>query len=151
MTKKVLIFSCLLGLIFSLPALANPTNKTITLTCSSGSPDVIIGEVDVTLYDTTGTLSVDCGLLDCDSSGGLILPGVPSTNSRSCTTAFRVYDMSYVLNYTDYDYDTSTNPATVTVIGSSNNGAVSGVILKGSGFSTQIAPNTADIVTLKVK
>ena len=146
MLKKVLLLFCLLGLISVLPAHASPTNKTITLSCGAGSPDVITGQVDVTLYDITGISSVDCGLLVCDSSGGLVLPGAPATNSTSCTAGFKVHDMSYTLNY--FDYDSAGN-----LIDSSNNSAISGVILKGSGFSTQIGPGNypADTVTLKVK
>lgn len=146
MTKKVLLLSCVLGLMSAFPAHASPTNKKITISCGSGAPDTIIGEVDVTLYDKTGGSSLDCGLLVCDSSNGSILSGAPPTNSKSCTAPFRVYDMSYTLNYTDYDGNLSQ-------IDASNNGPVPGVILKGYGFSTWIGPAAypADTVTLDVK
>ena len=148
MIKKVLLFLCALGLTPTLQAHASPTNKKITLTCSSVSPDVIIGQVDVTVYDSTGQLSYPCtNLLSCDSSGtGQVIPGASATNSASCTPGFRVQSMSYTLYYSDFDY--STNPPTA--IGSSTvTGA--GIILKGPAFSTQVGPNSNDTVTLDVK
>jgi len=146
-TKKVLLVSCLLGLASTIPAYASPTSKTVTLSCSAGSPDAIIGQVDVILSDSSGALSVDCtSLLACDSTGGLVSPGAPSTNSTTCVAPFKVAQMTYTLNYSDFD--ASVSPPTD--LGDSNNGAVTGVTLKGSGFSTQIGLN-GDLVTLKVK
>lgn len=150
MTRKVLLLSGIFGLLSALPAHASPTNKTITITCSSGYPNTIIGEVDVTLYDSLGN-SYDCAaagstfLVACDSSGGSVLPGVPATNSASCTPGFRVYEMSYSLFYNDYD-SSLTSIASGSVTGA-------GIILRGSGFSTQIvsSSSSADSVTLKVK
>jgi len=138
-TKKVIMLSCILGLTSALPAHASPTNKEITISCSSVAPDVITGSVAVTLNDSAGN-SFACGILACDSSGSI---GPPPTNSASCTPRFRVHDMTYTLSY--IDTDNSTNPA----------GSVSGtgIILKGSGFSTQAGPtiHPADTVTLDVK
>src|SRR5579859_1928129 len=102
MIKRVLLFSFVMSLISTLPAHASPTNKKITIICSSGSPDVIIGQVDVTVYDSAGSSS-PCVSFSCDSSGGLVVPGAPATNSASCTPGFRVSGMTYTLYYNDYD------------------------------------------------
>jgi hypothetical protein len=54
--------------------------------------------------------------------------------------------MTYTLDYSDFD--ATSNPPTD--IGDGTSGPVSGVILKGSGFTTQLGLN-GDLITLKVK
>jgi hypothetical protein len=136
MTKKVLLLSCLLGLLSSFPAYASPTNKKITLTCNSISTDVITANVAVTLTDG-GALSSPCGLIFCDSSGA----SAPATNSASCTTPFRVHDLSYTLSYVDTDS-----------LGNVSQSGTSGIALvRGNGFSVQSTASTGDTVTLDVK
>ena len=131
MTKKVLLLSCLLGLLSSFPAYASPTDKKITLTCSSISTDVITANVAVTLTDGGG-LSYACGLVFCDSSGA----SAPATNSASCTTPFRVHDLSYTLTYVDTD--------SLGNVSQSSTGGTA--LLRGNGFSVQ---SSSRVGTLK--
>jgi hypothetical protein len=138
MTKRVMLLACFLGLMSTIPAYASPTNKTITITCVSVSPNVLTGTVAVTVDDGAGNIA-SCGLQLCDSSG----LSTNATNSTSCTPPFRVQNMSYTLTYVDTDGNT--NPA--------GQASESGIALKGKGFSYQIGPTVdpGDTVSFSIK
>ena len=136
MTKKVLVFSCLLGLIASLPANASPTNKKITLTCSSAA-NVITGTATVTVCDAAPVVCTGqtylCGSVSCDSSGSSTNP----TNTIACSAPFRVDGVSYNVSYVD------SNGSSGLITGST-------VLPNGSGYSVTTGAGS-DTVTLKIK
>lgn len=150
MNKVVIALGCLLGLAAAcIPAYANPTDKKITLTCSSLAPDNVKGSATVTLCETTncgntlGDDSITCPQVMCDTAGTISVTSVCSTDSAG--TPFKVGAVSVNVCY---QQDEEQQGATCTP----HPGNGGGTAITGKGFATAVAPGgDSDTVSLTVK
>jgi hypothetical protein len=120
MNKTLAAFICLLGLALgSIPAHANPTVKTITVSCSSDTTDVdeIIGFASITLCDAPDCSgqkynclsatqnpplsSIDFVSAVCDNNNPV---NGPISITVSCSPGFGVHGVIAVIGYVDATY-----------------------------------------------
>jgi len=133
MNKILTGFLCVLGLaITCMPAYANPTDKKITLDCSSSEAgEVVYGDATVTLCDELTSTSpcvesVTCQVT-CESDA------VPPSQTISCSTdtanpPFKVHAMTAQINFRDSEGNTG--------------GSAPSVTLTGKGFFTAVGPDS---------
>ena len=149
MNRIIIVSGCLLGLALAcIPAYASPTDKKITLTCSSLIPDNVSGSVNVTLCETTncgnapGDDSITCPQVNCDTASTVSITTVCSTDSAA--PPFKVGAVSVNLCIQeDQDGQPTCTP---------HPGTGGGIALTGKGFSTAVGSSTdSDTVSLTVK
>ena len=149
MNKIMIVAGCLLGLALAcIPAYASPTNKKITLSCSSAASDSVTGSATVTLCETTncgsvpGDDSVTCPPVMCDISGTVSITNACSTDAA--TVPFKVGAVSA---NTCYQQDEDLQPTCTP-----HPGTGGGIAITGKGFFTVVGPgNDGDTVSLTVK
>jgi hypothetical protein len=144
MNKIMIVAGCLLGLALAcIPAYASPTNKKITLSCSSAAGDSVAGSVNVTLCDSPACdQSFPCLPVACDSANTVSTTVVCSTDAA--TVPFKVGAVSINICYQE-DEDGGPNCT-------QHPGTGGGIAMGGKGFFTVVGPGTdSDTVSLIVK
>ncbi len=144
MTKRILCFSLLMVLGGSFSAYSSPTDKKITLACSSVAPNVITGNTTVSLCAASALVAcsgqtVLCGNISCDSSGVIAFP----TDTIFCKAPFKIAGVSFSETFADED-------GTGAVIAAGGTSGASTLQKGGVGF-TSVQASGSDTVTLTVK